>query len=81
MECAFDRAPLHPKKGATTKNALIKSDLSKVPKSVFKPKTRRGDGKSYVEIHYNLVVKIQSGPMEFALEIGGKKYGSCAAKY
>lgn len=81
LECSADKAPIHPRKNFTSKNCEVTSDLSKVPKTAFKHRTRKSDGKTYVDIHYNVVVSIQSGPMEFRLGIGGKTYGKCAAKY
>lgn len=38
------------------------------------------DGAKHYKVH-DLVIRITSGPMEFSLEIDGKKYGSVAAQY
>jgi hypothetical protein len=47
----------------------------------FKKRKRRSDGMEYWELHYNLVVTIQSGPMQFSLEVGGKEYGKVEAEF
>lgn len=58
----------------------FESDLSKVPKNLF---IRKGgtDSPSYYEIHYSLVMTLQSAQLVFHTEFQGKKYGSVKANY
>lgn len=68
-----------------TKNCTLKTDLSVVPKSHFKKKSRisRTDGSTlhWWELHYKLLVTIQSGPMLFSIQCGGKEYGQASTEY
>jgi len=80
LECSIDREPVHPKDGVTSRNCNLKADLSSVPKEVFKRKKLGATGE-YWELHYNLLVSVESGPMIFSLEIGGKQYGQVSADY
>jgi len=81
LECAPDKALIHPKEGVVTKNCTLTTDLSKVPKDLFKKKKRSSDGEEYWQLHFKLLVTIQSGPMVFSLEAGGKEYGQVGAEY
>ena len=70
--------------GHTSTNCILKSDLSMVPKESFKNKSQiNKDGKRFTwwEVHYKLLVKIESGPMVFSLLCGGKEYGKVGAEY
>lgn len=67
--------------GVTTKNCRLKSDLSSIPKELFKRMKQEPYGGEYWELHYKLLVSIESGPMVFSLEIGGKEYGQVLADY
>jgi hypothetical protein len=71
--------------GAVTKNCSLMSDLSIVPIDQFKKKSRvdTGDGSlvQWWELHYKLLVEIQSGPMLFSIQCGGKEYGQATAEY
>lgn len=58
----------------------FKSDLSSVPKHLFIRKERVGLP-SYYEIHYSLVMTLQSAQLVFHVEFQGKKYGSEKANY
>jgi hypothetical protein len=60
---------------------LIFQQRRKVPKDLFKKKKRSSDGEEYWQLHFKLLVTIQSGPMVFSLEAGGKEYGQVGAEY
>lgn len=68
-----------------TKNCVLTTDLSTIPKTLFKKKSRynQRDGSKldWWELHYKLLVHIQSGPMIFSLQCGGKEYGQATAEY
>ena len=83
-ECDREVAPRHPKEGLLKLNCTLKTDLSVVPKHFFEKRSRRdSDGKmiKWWELHYKLVVTIQSGPMLFSLKCRGKEYAAVAADY
>ena len=80
LECSAATQPVHPKKGIVTTNCTLEADLTSVPKHLFKRKMK-SDGAEGYELHYKLMVSIQSGPMVFSLEVGGKEYGQVAAEY
>ena len=79
-ECALDQAVAHPKDGITSDNCVLTSDLTGVDRSNFKSKIGL-DGEPYFEVHYNLVVSMQTAMMKFSLEIDGEEMGSVQAKY
>ncbi|KAI9705053.1 MAG: hypothetical protein M1836_006836 [Candelina mexicana] len=81
LECSATTQPIHPTKGVVTTNCTLIVDLSAVPRHLFRKKTRYTDGATYYELHYNLMVTTQSGPMLFSLEVGGKAYGQVNAEY
>jgi len=74
------RASPHPRDGIVKPNCTLSADLSNTNRSNFKEKVC-ADGKSYVDVHYDLVVSLKSALMKFSLEINGKEFGSVAAKY
>lgn len=67
------------------KNCSLKTDLSVIPTTQFKKKSRvsRVDGSTlqWWELHYKLLVTIQSGPMLFSIQCGGKEYGQASTEY
>lgn len=67
--------------GLTNTNCILKTDLSRVPKEAFKKRIQARTGAEYCELHYKLVISIQSGPMTFSLEVAGKEYGQVGASY
>jgi hypothetical protein len=83
-ESDLDVAPRFPREGHIKPNCTLTTDLSVVPKDIFEEK-RRWDGDGMVvkwwELHYKLIVTIQSGPMLFSLNCGGKQYTAVAADY
>ena len=84
LECESAKAPLHPRDELLKTNCTLTTDLSVVPKEYFEKKLRRdSDGKMIIwwELHFKLVVTIQSGPMLFSLKCRGKEYGAVTTKY
>jgi hypothetical protein len=69
-----------PKENVVLPNCTLSADLRTIDKSLLK-KTTGGDGKTYVDVNYDLVVSLKSALMKFSLEIKGKEFGSIAAKY
>jgi hypothetical protein len=58
-------------------NCTLTTDLSQLPQSYFKQKTRASDGAPYANIGYDLQIKIgASGLMRFSLLIGGTEYSA-----
>ncbi len=83
-ECESLQAPRHPREGLITPNCTLKADLSGVPAEHFIKRSRREtDGKVFKwwDLHYKLVVTLQSGPMLFSISCHGKEYGSVATTY
>lgn len=80
-ECGLEIQPVHPRERTVTKNCTLKADLNGVPRHLFKKKTRSLDGMPCLELRYNLLISIQSGPMVFSIEVDGKEYGSVEAIY
>lgn len=70
----------YPVEGVTKTNCILTADLREVDESQLKSIKGR-DGKSYVEIHYDLVVSVKSAIMKFSLEVNGKEMGCVDAKY
>lgn len=84
LECESAKAPLHPRDDLMKTNCTLKTDLSVVPKEFFEKKSRsdaHGNRIKWWELHYKLVVTIQSGPMQFSINCRGKQYGSVTTKY
>lgn len=87
VSCLSSRAILAGRKngltmtGNVTKNCILKSDLSTVPKHLFKKKTQPLNGQEYWELNYKLLISIDAVPMVFSLQIGGKEYGQVGADY
>ena len=77
-------APAYPRP-SVTKNGSLVSDMSEVPEDAFKKKTRvdasTGQTTEYWQLHYKIMVTIQSGPMLFSLMCNGKEYGQAEAQY
>jgi hypothetical protein len=48
---------------------------------MFKVKTRASDGTQYLELHLELLVKIEGARMVFAFEVNGKEYGAIIAEF
>jgi hypothetical protein len=70
--------------GVVTKNYTLTADLSAVPKSMFRKHSRlleSGEELHYWELHFKLLVTIQSGPMIFSIVCGGKEYGQVGTSY
>ena len=83
-ECDREKAPRHPKEGLLKLNCLLKTDLSVLPKDYFEKRSRREpDGRliKWWELHFKLVVTVQSGPLLFSLKCRGKQYTAVEAKY
>ena len=74
------RANEYPREGVVIHNCTLSSDLRSIDRSTF-VKMVGADGKSYIDVKYNLVVSVKSALMRFSLEIKDKEYGSVAAKY
>ncbi|KUJ08980.1 uncharacterized protein LY89DRAFT_701518 [Mollisia scopiformis] len=73
-------APVHPSAAATRTNCTLTADLRAVPLNTF---TRNvgTDGITYHQVHYHLVIKIESAVMKVSLEINGQEMGTVDAKY
>ena len=83
-ECEIAHAPRHPREALLKKTCTLRSDLSVVPKELFERKWRLDSDGNHVnwwELHYKLVVTIQSGPMLFSINCHGQEYGVVAATY
>jgi len=78
-ECDSISAPKYPS-NTLRANCTVTSDLRNAPKSAFRVKTPR-KGNTYCEVHYNILVTINSASMEFSIEIDGKTYGKGKAEY
>lgn len=66
------------------KYCTLKTDLSVVPVDAFKKQSRFGENGEeikYWELHYKLLVTVQSGPMLFSIVSGGKEYGQVGTDY
>ncbi|KIX02411.1 uncharacterized protein Z518_08352 [Rhinocladiella mackenziei CBS 650.93] len=74
------RANNYPKEGIVKANCTLSADLRSIDRSMLKEKVC-ADGKTYVDVNYDLVVSLKSALMRFSLEIKGKEFGSVAAKY
>ncbi|KAI9882584.1 MAG: hypothetical protein M1823_005673 [Watsoniomyces obsoletus] len=70
----------YPTSGITKVNCSMMSDLSKVPRKHFVRRTAY-DGRPYYDIHFDLVVRLQSAVMTFSLESNGEELGSVEANY
>ena len=70
----------HPKDNIVKPNCTLSADLTSLDRSKLKGKVC-SDGKTYVDVHYELVVSLKSALMKFSLEIKGEEFGSVAAKY
>ncbi|OCL10017.1 actin-like ATPase domain-containing protein [Glonium stellatum] len=74
-------SPRHKSKGDAIKlNCTVKADLRGVDRSQFRQK-RDIYGKTYIDVQYDLVVKLESALMTFSCEVNGKTLGSVEAKY
>ncbi|KFY82655.1 hypothetical protein V498_08516 [Pseudogymnoascus sp. VKM F-4517 (FW-2822)] len=74
-------APRHKSKGESIKtNCTVTADFRDVPRDTFQRKTDTS-GKFYYDVHYDLVVKLESALMVFACEVNGKTLGSVEASY
>jgi hypothetical protein len=80
IQCNTVTPPKYPKEGVTKTNCVLNADLRSVPRTQFR-KMKAAGGRMYYDVHYNLVVMIQSAVMKFSLEIGGEEMGSVDAKY
>ncbi|KAF2103534.1 hypothetical protein NA57DRAFT_53054 [Rhizodiscina lignyota] len=78
--CASDTAPVHSTKEIKT-CCLLKIDLSVVDKDMVQKVQRASDGRWYLRIDFNLIVKIEGARMVFTFECGGKEYGAVEAEY
>ena len=74
------RANRYPKEGAVKTNCTLTSDLRSIDRSLLQRKFG-ADGKSYFDVHYDLVVTLKSAQMRFSLEIKGQEFGSVNATY
>ena len=79
-ECRYRSLLLIPAIGVT-ECATFRIDLSVVDKSEFKKKTRRSDGRRYLKIQYNIVVKVEGARVAFSFECGGKEYDALSVEY
>ncbi|KAF2970535.1 hypothetical protein GQX73_g3058 [Xylaria multiplex] len=61
-------------------NCTLKSDLTAVDTSLFRPK-KGVDGKDYIEVNYDLVLSTDAANMKFSLEVNGKRCGITNANY
>jgi hypothetical protein len=73
-------APTYPSPSSTRTKCFLTTDLTSVNRSHFIDRTGV-DGRTYVDIHYDLVIRIQSAVMKFSLEVKRKEMGSVSAKY
>jgi len=74
-------APRHSSKGESIKiNCIVKADLRGVTPDKFQQRTD-SNGTTYFDVHYDLVVKLESALMTFSCEVDGKVMGSVEAKY
>lgn len=72
-------APMYP--GPTVKTCCtVRADLSAVSKNDFTEKVEC-DGKSYYDVHYELVLSTAHANFKFSLEMNGKEMGSVEASY
>ena len=62
-------------------NCALTVDLSVVPKSIWKTKTRKSDQKEYHEINFKLLVSVEGARLTFSFECGGIEYGAVNAEY
>ena len=83
-QCDNDRAPRHPRDDLLKLNCKLKTDLSVLPEDFFeKRSTRDPDGSTikWWQLHFKLVVTVQSGPLLFSLKCRGKEYAAVEAQY
>lgn len=59
----------------------VVSDLSDVPKVFFTRKISPDLTTVYYEVHYQLVMTIESATLTFHVEFNGQEYGSAEVKY
>lgn len=74
------RANKHPKEGVVIPHCVLSADLKQIDRSHLKQKTG-ANGKSYVDVNYDLVISLKSALMRFSLEIKGKEFGSVAVNW
>ena len=80
-ECNDPDAPTHLCKGNDiTVSCEIIADLRSIPKDKFQRNTG-ANGKTYYEVSFDLVLKIESALMTFRLEVDGRCMGSVEAKF
>ncbi|KAF2712359.1 hypothetical protein K504DRAFT_474745 [Pleomassaria siparia CBS 279.74] len=74
-------APRNRSNGDSIKqNCVVKADFRAVDPSHFQSKIDK-DGKSYFDVHYELVVKLESALMTFSCQVDGKTLGVVEASY
>lgn len=61
-------------------NVVLRSDLSKVPKSEFKEGLGPG-GLRYVSVSYKLIIETKEADMKFFAEINGERVGTVTPHY
>lgn len=75
-----DTAPDYPSSSATSLNCMLTTDLSGVDRTKFKNRIG-ADGQAYVDVHFDIVVSIESAVMKFSLDFDGKEIGTMDAEY
>ena len=65
---------------AVSKVCKLESDLSKIPKAVFK-KCENSNGLEYYDVHYDLVLTPLSASLMFELEFNSLPYGTVRSSY
>lgn len=80
MESRSKIQPTYPTASTIMLNCTLTTDLRSVDPINFT--VRQGhDGYRYFDVHFDLVVTLQTAVMKFALEIDGREMGSVNASY
>ncbi|EFY98456.2 Hsp70 family protein [Metarhizium robertsii ARSEF 23] len=80
-ECQDSLAPIYPSAARNMReNCSVRADLTSIPKS-YLIKKKDPHGVAYYEVHYNLVISLESAIMTFSLEVDGKTMGSVNVDY
>ncbi|KAF3051457.1 hypothetical protein E8E11_010107 [Didymella keratinophila] len=80
MSCASNKAPEYPDEDVVG-NCALTIDLSGVPRSSWKKKSRPSDGVEFYEISFKLLIQVEGARLTFSFESGGLEYGAVNAEY
>ncbi|KAK3378394.1 Hsp70 family protein-like protein [Podospora didyma] len=81
VESESKMPPTYPNPGIDTKTScLCTSDLRTMDRSLLQKKAGT-DGKTYYNVHYDLVVSTEAANMRFSLEVNGVEMGAVLEKY